>query len=324
MRSLRTIFMAGTVLFTPILAQAQEVSADLGALRGSAGGESTYTWSFGYRQSIYKNLSLGATWLNEGHVPDHHRDGSAFQIWYDQALFSPRFTVGLGAGPYRYYDTSTSPNRLYVNQHGWGVLYSVTANWAATEHLRLQLRFNEVQAPGSIQSSSLLFGLSYSLPKSALIPDPSDTRLRFPHGDELTVMAGKTVVNSLSSQSTFSKSVEYRHTFSQHIEGTVAWIDEGNTRLTERNGVATQIWLTEPLYHDKLTIGMGVGPYLAADTYRVSRDSDRTGAKLSGLFTMSASYRVTPHVVVRFSWDRVLTTYNRDTDIFLIGAGYRF
>lgn len=314
--------LVGTLL--PAVAQAQEVNADLGALRGSNQGESTYTWSFGYRQTVVPHVSLGVSWLNEGHIPDHHRDGAAVQVWYDHALFSPRFSMSVGVGPYRYYDTTTAPNRLYVNDHAWGILYSIRANWAATPNLSYQMGFNQVQAPGSVQTTSILFGLSYRFPSGAVKADPADMAGHFPHGDELTVLAGKTVVNSLSSESTFAKSVEYRHAFSRHVEGTVAWLDEGNTPLTRRNGVAAQAWLTEPLYQDKLTIGMGLGPYIAADTYRVSRDDERTGPKIVGLLTMSASYRVTPHIVTRISWDRAVSGYSRDTDIFLVGVGYRF
>lgn len=309
-------------------AQAQEVEANMGALRGSGGGENTYTWSFGYRQPVFRDFSVGLAWLNEGHVPDHHRDGVALQGWYEHALLDPRLTIGLGAGPYRYYDTTSGGFRPYTDEHGWAMLYSVTAKWSATRHLAYELRFNRVQAPGSVDSTSLLFGVVYRFPKNVTAPAveaAGATRSGgFLHDDELTVMAGESVVNSLNSESTFAKSVEYRHAFSRHIEGTVSWIDQGNTPLTSRNGVAAQVWLTEPLYQDRVVLGLGLGPYVAADTYRISRDSSRTGAKLSGLLTMSAAYRFTGHWVARISWNRTVTDYNRDTDMFMAGVGYRF
>jgi len=39
---------------------------------------------------------------------------------------------------------------------------------------------------------------------------------------------------------------------------------------------------------------------------------------------MSASYNISEHWLMRASWDRVLTGYDKDSDIFLAGAGYRF
>jgi hypothetical protein len=39
---------------------------------------------------------------------------------------------------------------------------------------------------------------------------------------------------------------------------------------------------------------------------------------------MSASYRFDPKWNARISWDRLVTTNNRDADILLGGVGYRF
>jgi len=49
-----------------------------------------------------------------------------------------------------------------------------------------------------------------------------------------------------------------------------------------------------------------------------------TGDKITALLTMSASYNISEHWLMRASWDRVLTGYDKDSDIFLAGAGYRF
>jgi hypothetical protein len=331
-RHLRSVLCGASVLTATLTAspfvQAQEVNAAMGALRGGSGGESTYTWSFGYRQDLTPHLGIGLSWLNEGHIPDHHRDGAALQGWYRHALFDPRLTFAAGAGPYRYYDTTSGEHRRFVDDHGLGVLYTVTASWAATRNLQYQMRINHVEAFGSVDTTSVLFGLAYQLSPDRTRPADSTSPYartgRFPQGDEVTFLAGKTVVNSLDSQSTFAKSIEYRHSFTRHIEGTVAWMDEGHTPLTRRNGVAAQLWANEPLFGDRLSLGVGLGPYVAADHYRESRDSTAGGPKLSGLFTMSVAYEITPHIVTRLSWNRVITSYDRDTDIFLIGMGYRF
>jgi hypothetical protein len=322
--------LAGALVVASSGAQAQEVNAALGGLRGSTGGESTYTWSFGYRQALTQHFGLGLSWLNEGHIPDNHRDGVALQGWYNRSLFDPRFSIGLGAGPYRYYDTQSCDGCSYSDDHGWAMLYTVTANWAATPHLDYQLRFNRVQAAGSANTSSILFGLVYRLPESVTAPASADSAAHarsvsyLPPGDELTLLAGQTVVNSLQSESTFAKSIEYRHAFSRHVEGTVSWIDEGETTLTRRNGVAAQLWMNEPLFSDRLTLGFGLGPYVAYDRYLNDNNQSDSGTKLSGLLTMSVAYRVTNHIVGRLSWNRVVSHYDRDTDMFMVGVGYRF
>ncbi|MFL9944589.1 hypothetical protein PQR68_01245 [Paraburkholderia agricolaris] len=68
---------------------------------------------------------------------------------------------------------------------------------------------------------------------------------------------------------------------------------------------------------------MGAGPYYALDTHRV-KDGTDTGGKLSLLLTMSAAYNFTKHWYVRASWNRVMTGYDKDSDIYLGGIGYRF
>jgi len=39
---------------------------------------------------------------------------------------------------------------------------------------------------------------------------------------------------------------------------------------------------------------------------------------------MTASYRFMPRWTVRLSWNRVVTNYNSDSDIVLVGIGYLF
>ena len=39
---------------------------------------------------------------------------------------------------------------------------------------------------------------------------------------------------------------------------------------------------------------------------------------------MTASYRIGREWTARFSWNRVLSNYDRDTDVLLFGVGYRF
>jgi hypothetical protein len=46
--------------------------------------------------------------------------------------------------------------------------------------------------------------------------------------------------------------------------------------------------------------------------------------RLSGIVTLTASYRFDPHWFARLSWNRIVTGYDRDTDVILLGGGYRF
>lgn len=45
---------------------------------------------------------------------------------------------------------------------------------------------------------------------------------------------------------------------------------------------------------------------------------------VSAIATFTASYRLRPQWCLRASWDRIVTNYDRDTDVIMGGIGYRF
>jgi hypothetical protein len=42
------------------------------------------------------------------------------------------------------------------------------------------------------------------------------------------------------------------------------------------------------------------------------------------MVSASANYRFTNHWSIRAIWNRLITNYDRDSDIILVGPGYRF
>jgi hypothetical protein len=64
------------------------------------------------------------SWINEGHVPNHHRDGIAAQFWIGTTAFDPRLSFAAGIGPYYFDTTRTAGSDAETDIHGWGVLYS--------------------------------------------------------------------------------------------------------------------------------------------------------------------------------------------------------
>ena len=61
----------------------------------------------------------------------------------------------------------------------------------------------------------------------------------------------------------------------------------------------------------------------AGAPWRASARGRSTGT-VSGIVTLTASYRFHPHWDLRTSWYRIVTSYDRDTDVLLGGVGYRF
>jgi len=323
-RVARWVVALGAVIFVQG-AHAQEVSALGGWLRANVPSESAYAWGFTYLQALDAHNGLSYSWLNEGHVRDNHRDGLALQYWWRTALPDRHLSLGAGVGAYYYFDTiAGADDKPYIDGHGWGPIFSLTATWYTDKRLFYQLRLNQILAAHSYNTFSAMFGIGYELdaPKASgpLAGGSSDSASS---GNQITLMSGYTEVNSLRSPGAFAYGVEYRHGFGPYFDGTISWIHEGHTALNTRAGAAAQLWLRRSFLADRLALGVGVGPYYATDTHLIRGGTD-TGGKVSLLLTMSASYAFAKHWFARVSWNRVMTSYDKDSDIYLGGVGYRF
>ena len=284
-------------------------------------------WAFEYQQGLGENMAASFMWLNEGHVPGHHRDGQAVQLWGRANVLDRRLSLGAGLGPYRYFaTTASSAAGSHENVHGWGAVASLAATYYTGNSWMLQLRANRVAARGSIDTKSLMLGIGYQLePASERGPlvrppfQPGKTT-----NDQFTVFLGRTIVNSYESEQGRASAIEYRHGLGRHIDVSVALINEGDARLVRRWGVSAQVWgVREVLASDRLILGVGFGPYLAIDRHRSPTAAEGATTRFSWMVTATASYRFASQWDARFSWNRITSTYNRDTDLLLFGIGYR-
>ncbi|AJE99116.1 hypothetical protein [Pandoraea apista] len=319
--------VAGAFCSASAFAQAQEATVYAGGMNARNDDNAhTYAWGFEYKQAIAEHFSTSFTWMNEGHVPDHHRDGFAVQFWAHQPLFDRRFDLAVGVGPYRYYDTvAANRGKRYQDDHGWGAMFSVAATWYFQSRWYVQARANYVQSPSSINSVTYLLGVGYQLEKPASTgPLIGGNSQAIPTGDVLSVMAGLSVVNSLDSQNAAAEAIEYRHGFGRFFDGTVSLINEGHSNLGNRQGIAAQTWIKNDFFDSRFSLGLGFGPYVTWNKYKENREAGGAQNVVAGLLTMSAAYRFADHWVARVSWNRVVTGYDRDSDIFLAGVGYKF
>ncbi len=77
-------------------------------------------------------------------------------------------------------------------------------------------------------------------------------------------------------------------------------------------------------FDHRLALGAGLGPYVSIDRYREPRPGEAGNTTVSAMVTASAAWRLTQHFFLRGSWNRVASNYNRDSDVVLLGLGYRF
>lgn len=310
---------------SPLLAQEIHLLGGMIEHRGS--GESSYSWQMEYRQALGDHFAASLSYLNEGHLPNHHRDGHAIQLWANAKTPDRRLTLGAGAGPYYFYDTTNgSPGKPSVNDHGWEGMLSLSAVWRTESRWLYQLRANWVGLGSSFGTLSAVAGIGYQL-ESPQAPEPR-RHDPYPPGkpmrNELTLFLGQTIVNSLSATQHVATSIEYRRGIWRYADWSVAWIYEGDRRLVRRNGIASQLWAVRPFLGERLTLGAGAGAYLSIDHYHDLVNGNATYRFLSGIFTLTGSYRLDPHWALRASWNRIITKYNMDTDVILGGVGLRF
>ncbi|MDB5808562.1 MAG: hypothetical protein JWN94_684 [Betaproteobacteria bacterium] len=301
-------------------AGAQQLSILSGVTKERVSHDDSFAYVADYSEPLTKLFSYSLVYVNEGHLFDHHRDGMGAQLWAGFNI-TPRWSVKAGTGPYLYFDTAARPGVVFADNHGIGLISSVATNYQFTKHWAVELRANRILTNKSIDTTSIVAGVGYTF-DAAVLPGSAEGAAAWQSDrlkpNEVTVYVGHTYVNNFESETSTAYELEYRRNLSRHIDWTVAALREGAPGPINRSGALTEIWATRALLNDRVSIGVGVGPYLAYD----SKDNDRT--RLTGVLSLTASMKIPGNLIARATWHRVTTRNDRDTDVFLIGAGYRW
>jgi hypothetical protein len=318
-----------SALYLP--AHAQELHALIGGQYTPDLHEKTYSYSIEYLQN-FNDYAYGTfTWLNEGHVTNHHRDGYSPQFWLRLPSASRQFTFSAGIGPYRYYDTTALAAVGVTDAHGWGVLGSLAAQWYLRNPWVMELRYNYAHTTSSITTHTALIGFGYQFePSSAPGPVWNTQRYGFYPPDqrfELAVMAGSTAVNNFNSPHGVAWGAELRYRLTPYIDAIGTYLDEGDARVVRRRGAAGQLGLKREFLNHHADVGVAGGFYLAHDKDYSSPETQVLGFittrnQALGLLTMSVTYRTEVGFRVRAYWYRTLTANGRDTDVVMLGLGW--
>jgi hypothetical protein len=303
-------------------AHAQEVTVWDGKTSGN--DATTYGFEVDYKQALDDHHAFSFAYINEGHFLLHHRDGAALQFWTQTDLFSPRFFVAAGAGPYVFADTIEDRAQ---DHKGLAADLSLIAGWRLTDDWSIQARANKIFAANSFNSLMYEIGFGYELSQTKRIGGGSDEG-----GDDWTssgksvaMMVGQTVVNIRANGRSIAKILEYRQELKPHWDFTLAAISEGKSEIANRNGVASELWLKQGFYHNRLSMGIGAGIYAGFDQGPSSSGNGKeVGPFAAGLISGTAAFQLTQKLGVRATWHRVGTYYNRDSDIWLGALEYRW
>ncbi|ACD97128.1 hypothetical protein [Trichlorobacter lovleyi] len=288
--------------------------------------DSSYSWQLEYREQLNEHFTASLSYLNEGHIPAHHRDGHSLQLWMNTDVVERRLALSVGVGPYYYFDTTvpSTSSTAYTNEHGFGAAFSLASILRTETPWLFQLRANWIQTFGRMNTVSALVGVGYQLDKPSQ-PKPSyDRQERWDQtcNNEITLLVGRTITNSFDSERSTALSIEYRRRLLNYLDWTLSWLHEGDNRLIRRDGVASQLWVVKNFMDERISLGLGAGAYLAIDQQANHyQDSDRV---ISAISTLTGSYHLTSRWSLRASWNRIVTNYDRDTDVIMGGVGYRF
>lgn len=289
---------------------------------------STYTWQVDYRQNFTRYLAGSVSLINEGHIVGHHRDGTAAQLWARLPLFHDRVAFAIGAGGYYYYDTQPLPNGDTADVHGGAAIYSASASYYFNHRWFIRGQVSRIDPRHELKTNTTALGVGFwfgqeKKPTKGKLGDAPD-EYKYVTANELTLFAGQSVVNTFLSQSALAYAAEYRRGIMPHVDWTVSAIYEGDPEIIRRNGLATQAWLVNTFFDEKLSVGVGVGPYIYLDQKNPRAHTLRNPAAFAPLLSFTVGTKLSEHWIARLIFDRVTTTNNRDSDIFLLGLGYRW
>ncbi|HET6459203.1 MAG TPA: hypothetical protein VFG29_00305 [Syntrophales bacterium] len=322
MRKIISAFFGLVILCTPLYGQ--EFYLLGGGLGDTATTDRSYSWALEYMQGLGEYAAFSISWLNEGHLPDNHRDGITAQLWARTKKIDRQFVLAAGAGPYYYYDTLLAERgRGFSDTHGIGGVFSLAGFWYTESPWVIQLRSNMIKT-NNIDTWSAMVGIGYQLDYSNSRSPASEAKeTRNTTESEMSVLIGQTTINSANSQQSVAESIEYRRGIARYLDWTVALVNEGDNRLANRAGILTELWAVRDFANDHLALGIGLGPYFLVDMHRSPRET-QDWYSVAGVVSLSASYRFNPNWLARITWNRIATNYDRDADVIMIGPGYRF
>ena len=287
----------------------------------------SYSWDVQYLHDLNEHWAVTFSWLNEGHFDGHHRDGHTLQLLTRIKPLGERLVLAAGIGPYQYYDTTLVPEGAsYKDSHGLGMVASLSATWHLDQRWLFLVQSNMIETSQSIDTFSILAGIGYQLEVSRLTDQvpASSPETENETKNEITVLGGRTIVNSFDSEHATALMLEYRRSIGHYVNWTIGCLNEGDSGSIRRYGLITELWFVRPFFDDHLTFGVGVGPYIALDERRNSEFGHDDEPIVDGFINVSVAYQIRPPWIIRISVNRIVTNYDRDTDVFLGGIGFRF
>lgn len=139
--------------------------------------------------------------------------------------------------------------------------------------------------------------------------------------DPIAVFGGQAVSNSLNDarSNTWAVSQKVGH---GNWSAEYGYLNEGHRDGTKRDGIFALVG-AEHRVTERFSTSFSVGPYITADTQDTGPGTYRDVYGVALLAGMGLSVDLSRHWQLLMPWRHVMTFHDRDSDVFLIGIGYR-
>jgi hypothetical protein len=311
-------------LLAPAPLRAESVFALAGVSDATNAPENSYGWQLGFSEPLSASTSASFSWLNEGHISGHHRDGAAAQLWYVAPRWLDRIRFSVGAGPYFYFDTQQSDSALgYSNVHSAAALVSAALETELTRAWFIRMSLNAVYAPGDLNTVGFMVGAGYHLGRSqraGAAGAGSDAGGPYAR-QQIELFGGEMIYNELSSHADHALGLEYRLALLPWAAWSATWFYNPGDASAQRNQIATQLWLVDALQNGKLEFSVGLGVYTPLGAAAAPAAAPGNFSGMSGL---RVQWNCSRHGSVALAWYRSFTNDDDDRDIITLGYGFRF
>ena len=139
--------------------------------------------------------------------------------------------------------------------------------------------------------------------------------------DPISVFGGQAVSNSLNDAHSTAWAVSQKVGHGRWT-AEYGYLNEGHRDGTKRDGIFALVG-TDHRLTPRLSSSFSAGPYLTADTQATGPNSYRDVYGLALLAGFDLGVDLSPHWQTTLRWQHVMTFHDRDSDVFLIGIGFR-
>ena len=282
-----------------------------GVASNGGGSVNWRDFQIGVKENVSGNFSVGLVHHNEGHPAGvGHRDGFAALAWYDQPL-TDHLRVEAGAGPYFSMNTVVADGQQ-LDQKKLGLLTAMAFVYRLTNSgLSARAQYNYVKMPGSFDTQTIMVGLNQDLGGDRTEGESADEDSS---KNNVSVWGGSAITNRDGQKGHLGYQAEFQHAQNDAVRYSASVIDEGNSTMTNRVGVAGQVWYVAPAA-GRFTASVGAGPYVADE-----REPANHGVKLLGVISLRVEGAVTPKTSCGVRMNRIVSGYNEDEDMFMAGC----